>query len=334
MIKYPLIALLILTIHLLPGQQILKCNEVLIDIDLVCEYFSNLDSAFAAKNRVAEINVIESFYNQGALVCERTKLNYRYDSLFKKSYSEVNSWAEDGTLIRSDIVAYYEDSLINTQIMRASYAPNPDHLFNTYVTKLVWLNDTLIKKDSYSYLDDSLYRHDDGGIEDTRAAYRENNRLGKSPVESVIIEMPARDDIGFHLEPEYALAQPHEDIILKDSLGRIVEMEQFFVTTIGDRRGSFPGKKYFIEYLDSTNIIQRIRAFDDFNSNKEYFENPVKDGSANGWNHFWPPGYTHNNLFFEYSASHFKVGIPQLVTISMGKEAGTQRVYETTIATR
>jgi hypothetical protein len=334
MTKILLIVFLILGSQVLFAQQILRCNELLTDINLVCEYFSDLDSAFAAKNKVIEIKVTESYYNQGVLKFERTKLNYKYDRQFKKSYSEVNSWHEDGKLIRGDIVIYYKDSIINSQLYRSSYNPNKCDLFTKYVTKLVWLNDTLLKKDSYSFFDDSLYRHEDLGIEDTRAELREYEKMKKIPVDSLTTTIVTENEFIEHLEPDYSIANPHNDILIKDSLGRIIEMENFFVTTLIDQRGSFPKQKFFIEYLDSTNIIKSIKAYEDFYTNKEYFENRIKDGLGYTWNHFWPQNYMHSNLYFEYTASHFKFGIPQHVIISLGNDASTKRIYKTIISTR
>jgi hypothetical protein len=325
---------LILGNNVLFSQQILSCNELLTDINLVCEYFSDLDSAFAAKNKVLEIKVTESYYNHGVLKFERTKLNYKYDSQFKKSYMEINSWDEDGILIRGDMVVSYKDSIINSQLYRSSYDPSQSHLFTKYVTKLVWLNDTLLKKDSYSFLDDSLYRHEDLGIEDTRAELREHEKMKKLPVEATTITIVTENKFTDHLEPDYSIAKPHEDIFTKDSLGRIIEMENFLVTTIFDKSGSFPKQKYFIEYLDSTKIIKSIKAFDDFNSNKAYFEEMIKAGLNHSWYNFWPKNYIHSNLYFNYTASNFKFGIPQQVIISLGKGASTQRIYKTTISTR
>ena len=286
MSKFFLIVLILLSNQLLFAQQILKCNERLTDIDFVCEYFSDRDSAFAAKNNVLEIKVTESNFNHGVLKYERTKLNYKYDSQFKKTYLEVNSWAEDGFLISGDVVLYYKDSVINSQINRNSYDPNKKPSFTKYVTKMFWLNDTLLKRDSYTFLDDSLYRYEDLGIEDTRAEAREFEKLKKIPADSLIATKLNLGDISIHLEPDYSIANPHEDIVIKDSLGRITEIESFFVTEISGQRGSFPEKKVYIEYLDSTRVISSVKAFDDFNSNMKYFEDMIKSGIDNSWNHF------------------------------------------------
>ena len=238
MTKLFLIGVLLLSNQSLFAQQILKCNERLTDIDLVCEYFSGLDSAFAAKNKVIEIKVTESYYNHGMLKFERTKLNYKYDTLYKKTYSEINSWAHDGILIFGDIVVYYKDSIIYSLHHRTSTDPSKSHLFTKYITKLVWLNDTLIKKDRNTYLNDSLYRHDDLGIEDTRVEARELEKLKKIPVESTKVYGNFFKDEIARLEPDYSIAQPHEDLIVKDSLGRIIEIENFFLTTLNDLHGS------------------------------------------------------------------------------------------------
>ena len=286
MSKFFLIVLILLSNQLLFAQQILKCNERLTDIDFVCEYFSDRDSAFAAKNNVLEIKVTESNFNHGVLKYERTKLNYKYDSQFKKTYLEVNSWAEDGFLISGDVVLYYKDSVINSQINRNSYDPNKKPSFTKYVTKMFWLNDTLLKRDGYTFLDDSLYRYEDLGIEDTRAEAREFEKLKKIPADSLIATKLNLGDISIHLEPDYSIANPHEDIVIKDSLGRITEIESFFVTEISGQRGSFPEKKTYIEYLDSTRVISSVKAFDDFNSNMKYFEDMIKSGIDNSWNHF------------------------------------------------
>jgi len=335
MTKFLLTVLFILVNQLLVAQQILKCNEHLTDIDLICEYFSGLDSAFAAKNKVFEIKVTESYYNQGVLKFERTKLNYKYDTQFKKTYSEINSWAQDGILSYGDIVVYYKDSIIYTRQYRTSNDPSKSHLFTKYVTKLVWLNDTLLKRDSYSFLNDSLYRHEDLGIEDTRAVARELEKLKRIPVESTKLSGNLfKNEVAVHLEPDYSIAKPHEDILIKDSLGRIIEVENFFVTTLIDQHGSYPTKKFYIEYLDSTKIIKSIKAFDDFNTNKGYFEDIIKRGNSNSWDHFWPKNYIHTNLYFNYTASNFRFGMPQQVVISLGKGASTQRIYKTIISTR
>lgn len=334
MTRYITIVLLLLSSQCLFAQQLLKCNERLTDIDLVCEYFSDLDSAFAAKNNLVEIKVTEAYYNQGVLKYNRTKLNYKYDNQFKRIYTEINAWAEDGILIRGDMVRYYKDSVINTQVTRYSYDSPRLHSFTRYVTKSVWLNDTLIKKDSYTFLDDSLYRHDDLGIEDTRAEARELERLRSLPVSPTVIEDVTRNDIIIKLEPDQSSLKPHQDIVKKDSLGRIVEIETFFITTILDQQGSFPAQKYYIEYLGSTKIIRHIRAYHDFNSNKGYFEDKIRSGINTTWNHFWPDNYIHSNLYFEYTASDFKFGIPQRVVISQGKDAEIQRIYKTIITAR
>ena len=144
----------------------------------------------------------------------------------------------------------------------------------------------------------------------------------------------SENDIAIHLEPDIYYANPHEDIVIKDSLGRVTETESFFVTEVSGQRGSFPGKKIYVEYLDSTRIIKSIRAFDDFNANLSYFEENIKAGLSNSWNHFWPKDYVHTNIYFEYTASDFKFDIPQQVIISLGRDATTQRIYNTIISTR
>lgn len=334
MTKLFLIVLFLISNQCLFAQQILKCNQLLTDIDLICEYFSDCDSVFAGKNSVLEIKVTESYFNHGVLKYERTKLKYKYDNQFKKTYSEVNLWAEDGILIRGDVTLYNKDSIINSQLVRNSYDPNKNPSFTNYVTKMFWLNDTLLKRVSYTFLDGSLYRYEDLGIEDTRAEIREFEKLKKIPAEPIVVENLDRSDIFIHSEPEYFNANPPEDAVIKDSLDRITEIESFFITEVGGKRGSFPGKKYYIEYLDSTKIIKRIKAFHDFNTNKGYFEEMIKTGLNNSLNHFWPQNYSYNNLFFEYTASNFKFGIPQLVVISLGKDSTTKRIYETIISTR
>ena len=334
MTRFLLMVFLILGNKVLFAQQILRCHELLTDIDLVCEYFSGLDSAFAAHNKIYEIKVTESYYNHGVLKFERTKLNYKYDNQFKKSHMEINSWAEDGILSRGDRVEYYKDSIINTQQYRSSYTQRKKPLFTKYVTKLVWVNDTLLKKDRYSFSDDSLYRHEDLGIEDTRAEHREYEKMKKISLDSKTNIIVSQHEITDHIEPDYSLAKPQDDIFTKDSLGRIIEIEQFFVTTLNDQKGSYPAKKFYIEYLDATKVIKSIKAFDDFNTNKRYFEDTNKEANPNSWAHFWPKNYIHTNLYFYYSASNFKYNIPQQVVISLGKDASTQRIYRTIISTR
>lgn len=319
--------------QILFAQSILKCNERLTDIDLVCEYFSNLDSAFAANHQVSEITVTESYINHGVIRYEKTKLNYKYDKLFKRVYAEVNIWSEDGRLIRGDITNNYDDSVINVQMGWFRHTNGTSYI-HKYVQKAIWLNDTLLKKNTYTYLNDSLFQSEDLGIEDTRAELREYERMKKLADSFKTVTITAPPDIIVREAPDYSMARPHDDIITKDSLGRVVATEQFFLTTINDQQGSFPGNKFFIGYLDSTRIIRSITAFNDFNSNRAYFEERIKAGTDNSWNHFWPENKVHANLYFAFTASDFRFGIPRQVVISMGKDAVTQRIYRVIISTR
>lgn len=329
--------LLLLSQHLC-AQQVLRCYGRLVDINVVCEYFYDTDSSFAAKNNISEIILYESFLKDSVPQYERPIIVYRYNDVGKRIHTESNFWV-DSLYYRSDVQDDYGDSIISVHVEQTKASQ-----YNKYGVShktryaFIWHNDSVLQRNSYTYRNDSLISTEDLGIYNSKEEARKLAQAKSRAVAIVDSSSPPKlrrhyePNIQEHLEPDEYSAKPQDTIFIKDSLGRITQIETFELRTLHNIRGSFPENTFTIEYLDSTKIIQRLRAYKNYD--EAYFNNMVKHDTTGAWQHQWQPGKIYNDIYFECKASYFVCGIPRLVVISDGKDFKNVRMYKTMIRRR
>ena len=118
------------------------------EINVVVEYFTKLDSAYAATYDIEEITLIETRYEDNQIIYTKPTLVFRYDSSGKRIHYESNSWSSVGGAMR--FTDYYPDSIINIQHEQYTFTDSTK-FDSKFCQKYFIIDDTLSRTIRYYY---------------------------------------------------------------------------------------------------------------------------------------------------------------------------------------
>lgn len=306
-------------------------------INVLIEYFpiSKFDSSFVVQNNIEEIILYESLLINDTLIYNKPALIYRFNSKGKRIHTETNSWSKNGGARRYN--DDYGDSVISVQHEQYT-RPDSTEVSRKFCQNYYKINDTLSRTVRLHYQFDSLVKVEDLGVFDSKAEWREQNRIKEIVNDTSLVESSDIDNILVIDRPDIVIPPSHttfpqnpKPLITKDSLGREIEIFASRYFKIDGKSRLVPLKSVIISYYSETNILESCISYVHYN--REKYKVIIEESESNNTKPQFPTCYLPECSTYQYIAESFVLGIPQRVIVS--RENGVnKRIYTTSIKYR